>query len=101
MNGFGFGATCEHTADGSFSERTMALSVPYPGANGYKGNVTESQDEPQRWCERVHRAGIQMNCHANGDVAIDMVLTAYERASAPRARARRAPQNHPLHADQG
>ena len=26
-----FGATSEHTVDGSFSERTMALSVPYPG----------------------------------------------------------------------
>jgi hypothetical protein len=75
------GATCEHGADGSFSERTMAMSVPYPGsANGYKGNVTESQEDLNRWCERVHRAGIQMNCHANGDVAIDHVLTAYERA---------------------
>ena len=26
-----FGATSEHTVDGSFSERTMALSVPYAG----------------------------------------------------------------------
>jgi predicted amidohydrolase YtcJ len=74
------GATCEHTADGSFSERTMAISVPYPGSNGYRGNVTETQDDLNAWCERVHRAGIQMNCHANGDVAIDHVLTAYERA---------------------
>jgi predicted amidohydrolase YtcJ len=75
------GATFEHGADGSFSERTMAMSVPYPGsADGYKGNVTESQEDLNRWCERVHRAGIQMNCHANGDVAIDHVLTAYERA---------------------
>ena len=35
-SGFGdewirFGATSEHTADGSFSERTMALSQPYAG----------------------------------------------------------------------
>ena len=74
------GATCEHTADGSFSERTMAISVPYPGSNGYRGNVTETQEVLNAWCERVHRAGIQMNCHANGDVAIDHVLTAYERA---------------------
>jgi predicted amidohydrolase YtcJ len=38
----------------------------------------------------VHRAGIQVNCHANGDVAIDRVLTAYERAQKmfPRADAR-------------
>ncbi len=75
------GATYEHTTDGSFSERTMALSSPYPGAtSGYKGNVTETQEILNAWCERVHRAGIQMNCHANGDVAIDHVLTAYERA---------------------
>lgn len=32
------------------------------------------------WVARVHRAGIQVNCHANGDVAIDMYLTALERA---------------------
>src|SRR5690348_9825348 len=96
MTGFGdewirFGATSEHTVDGSFSERTMALSTPYPGVSPpYKGNVTESQEELNAWIERVHRAGIQVNCHANGDVAIDMVLTAFERAQRlfPRADAR-------------
>jgi predicted amidohydrolase YtcJ len=85
------GATSEHTVDGSFSERTMALSTPYPGVQPpYKGNVTETQDELNKWIERVHRAGIQVNCHANGDVAIDMVLTAVERAQKvfPRADAR-------------
>src|SRR6202521_3317965 len=76
-----FGATSEHTVDGSFSERTMALSIPYPGMEPpYKGNVTETQDDLNAWIERVHRAGIQVNCHANGDVAIDMMLTAVERA---------------------
>ena len=75
------GATSEHTVDGSFSERTMALSVPYIGVDPpYRGNVTETQDDLNAWIERVHRAGIQTNCHANGDVAIDMVLTAVERA---------------------
>jgi predicted amidohydrolase YtcJ len=76
-----FGATSEHTVDGSFSERTMALSTPYPGTNSpYKGNVTTTQNDLNAWVERVHRAGIQVNCHANGDVAIDMMLTAVERA---------------------
>lgn len=96
MTGFGdewikFGATSEHTVDGSFSERTMALSIPYPGVRPpYQGNVTETQDELNAWVERVHRAGIQVNCHANGDVAIDMYLTAFERAQklAPRPDAR-------------
>jgi predicted amidohydrolase YtcJ len=95
-SGFGdewirLGATSEHTADGSFSERTMALSKPYPGITPpYQGNVTETQDELNAWIERVHRAGIQVNCHANGDVAINMVLTAMERAQQvfPRADAR-------------
>ena len=86
MTGFGddwikLGATSEHTVDGSFSERTMALSTPYPGVNPpYKGNVTETQEDLNAWIEKVHRAGIQVNCHANGDVAIDMFLTAVERA---------------------
>jgi predicted amidohydrolase YtcJ len=96
QTGFGdewirFGATAEHTVDGSFSERTMALSTPYPGVTPpYKGNVTETQADLNAWIERVHRAGIQVNCHANGDVAIDMVLTAVERAQKlfPRADAR-------------
>lgn len=76
-----FGATSEHTVDGSFSERTMALTDPYPGSDPpYRGNVTETQEDLDAWVERVHRAGIQVNCHANGDVAIDMMLTAVERA---------------------
>jgi hypothetical protein len=84
QSGFGdewirFGATSEHVVDGSFSERTMALSVNYPGTT-YKGNVTTTQSDLNAWVEKVHRAGIQANCHANGDVAIDMYLTAFERA---------------------
>ena len=77
------GATAEHTADGSFSERTMALSTPYAGRTpAYFGNVTEPQDVLDAWVEKVVRAGIQPNIHANGDVAIDMALTAFERAQA-------------------
>src|SRR5262249_27023749 len=66
------GTSVEHTVDGSFSERTMALSIPYPGTtSGYKGNVTETQEDLDAWVLRMHRAKIQVNCHANGDVAID------------------------------
>jgi predicted amidohydrolase YtcJ len=95
-SGFGdewvrLGATWEHTADGSLSERTMAMSQPYIGMPAsYHGNITETQEVLNAWAERVHRAHIQLNCHANGDVAIDRVLTAYERALKlyPRANAR-------------
>ncbi len=76
-----FGATSEHVVDGSFSERTAAISKPYIGISPpYKGNVTEKQKDTNAWAERVHRAGIRLNCHANGDIAIDQVLTAYELA---------------------
>jgi predicted amidohydrolase YtcJ len=85
-SGFGdewirLGATSEHGVDGSFSERTMAISRPYIGIDPpYQGNLTEAPDVLNAWVERVHRAGIQINCHANGDVAIDRMLTAVERA---------------------
>jgi predicted amidohydrolase YtcJ len=85
-SGFGdewirFGGTAEHVVDGSFSERTMAISVPYRDITPpYKGNITTTQDDLNAWVERVHRAGIRPNCHANGDVAIAMLMTAYERA---------------------
>ncbi len=84
-SGFGdewlrIGATREHTVDGSFSERTMSISTGYPGRAGYKGNVTTTQEALDAWVERVQRAHIQINCHANGDVAIGMMMRAVERA---------------------
>ena len=76
------GGTCEHLCDGSFSERTLALNVPYPGSTtGYKGNLTTTQADLDAWVLRVLQAGIQVNCHANGDAAIAEVLTSLERAS--------------------
>ena len=75
------GATSEHMVDGSFSERTMSIRAGYPGRSPpYHGNVTETQEHLDGWVERVWRAGIQPNCHTNGDVAIDMYLTSLERA---------------------
>ncbi len=73
------GATGEHTVDGSFSERTAALSRPYIGITPpYKGNVTELQKDTNDWAVRMARAGIRPNVHANGDVAITQAMTAYE-----------------------
>lgn len=75
------GATSEHMVDGSFSERTMSIRSGYPRWDPpYHGNVIQKQDTLDAWVERVWRAGIQPNCHANGDIAIDMYLTALERA---------------------
>ncbi len=74
------GATSEHTVDGSFSERTMSIRAGYPGRSYDHGNVTTTQADLDAWVERVWRAGIQPNCHVNGDVAIDMYLASLERA---------------------
>lgn len=85
------GATFEHTVDGSFSERTLAWSKPFPGRSPpYYGNLVEDQPTLDAWVERVHRAGIDVNCHANGDRAIASALTAMERAQRlfPRPEAR-------------
>ena len=44
-----FGATSEHAVDGSFSERTVALSKPYPGVKPpYQGNITETRTYSMR-----------------------------------------------------
>jgi len=86
-----FGATYEHICDGSFEERTMSRKTPFAGSNPpYYGNITTTQEELNAWAEKLQRAGIECNCHANGIPAIEMVLTAYERAMklAPRANVR-------------
>lgn len=76
------GATAEQFSDGSFSERTMSRATPYPGRTpAYYGNLTQTQEGLDALAEKQMRAGIQPNFHANGDVAIGMVLTAYERAT--------------------
>jgi len=74
------GATSEHTVDGSFSERTMSIRAGYPKRADYHGNVTTKQADLDAWVEQMWRAGIQPNCHVNGDVAMDMYLTSLERA---------------------
>jgi predicted amidohydrolase YtcJ len=68
-------------ADGSASERTMRMSTPYVGTNDY-GILTMTQDEIYAAVDDAHSHGWQVGIHANGDVTIDMVLKAYERALA-------------------
>src|SRR5262249_52060525 len=66
-------------ADGSASERTMRMSTPYVGTNDY-GILTLTQDQLYESVDDAHSHGFQVGVHANGDVTIDMVLKAYERA---------------------
>lgn len=86
-SGFGdewirIGTSNELFSDGSFSERTMSRSTPYPGSNPpYYGNLTATQDQLDALVVKLYSAGIRPNFHANGDVAIDRVLTALERGA--------------------
>ena len=66
-------------ADGSASERTMRMSTPFIGRPHDYGILTMDQKEIHEAVEDAHRHGWQVGIHANGDVAIDMVLNAYER----------------------
>lgn len=67
------------TADGSASGRTMAMSTPYVGRPDDYGLLAMDQQQTHDFVEDAHRHGFQVGIHANGDVAIDMVLNAYER----------------------
>jgi hypothetical protein len=67
-------------ADGSASGRTMAMSTPYEGRPDDHGILTMTQEEIYEAVDDAHRHDFQIGIHANGDLAIDMVLNAYERA---------------------
>jgi predicted amidohydrolase YtcJ len=66
-------------ADGSASERTMRMSTPYVGTTDY-GILTMTQEQLYEAIDDAHSHQFQVGVHANGDVTIDMVLKAYERA---------------------
>jgi predicted amidohydrolase YtcJ len=76
-----FGGTWERIEDGGLSSRTMSMMRPYIGVTPpFKGDLTEEQNSLNAWAERVHRAGIRLNTHCNGEPAIERTLIAYERA---------------------
>jgi predicted amidohydrolase YtcJ len=74
------------TIDGAIAGRTARLSKPYIGRPQDFGLLTMSQEELDRKALEAHEAGWQIGVHANGDVAIDMVLRTYEKIqkAAPR-----------------
>jgi predicted amidohydrolase YtcJ len=69
----------KYVADGSASERTMRMSTPFEGTNDY-GIATMSQDDIYQAVDEAVANGFRIGIHANGDVTIDAVLNAYERA---------------------
>ena len=78
------------TCDGSISERTARLSQPYVGRPDDYGILVMSEEELYVHARKAHEADWQIGMHANGDVAIDIVLRVYERLQ--RERPRRDPR---------
>ena len=69
-------------ADGAIAARTAYLSEPYVGSDCDHGILAMSAEEIEENVMEMHRAGFQVCIHANGDLTIDMVLNAYEKAQA-------------------
>lgn len=67
-------------ADGSISERTAWLSKPYLDIpNNYVGLQLSTRDQLYETGRKAHAAGWQLATHANGDLAIDRILSVYEQ----------------------
>jgi predicted amidohydrolase YtcJ len=66
-------------SDGAIASRTAYLSQPYVNSDDH-GILTMTPEETESEVMAMHKAGFQVAIHANGDLAIDMVLTAYEKA---------------------
>lgn len=68
----------KYAVDGSASERTMRMSTPYQGRPDDFGILVMNKTEVLAAVHDARDAGFQIGMHANGDVAIAMVLDAYE-----------------------
>ena len=68
--------------DGSIQGLTGALADDYQCQPGHVGALIRPQEEMDELIARYHSQGQQIACHANGDRAIDSVITAFERAQA-------------------
>ncbi|MEM7799027.1 MAG: amidohydrolase [Chloroflexota bacterium] len=64
-------------ADGGMTSATAAISVPYR-ETGTKGVLIYETEEMADLMWESHAAGFRIATHANGDVAIEQVLSTYE-----------------------
>ncbi|MBM7831703.1 putative amidohydrolase YtcJ [Agromyces cerinus] len=67
--------------DGAIGGRTCRVSEPFVGTHDH-GMLITTQEELDALVGRVHADGNRLAIHANGDVAIRMLLQAYETAAA-------------------
>lgn len=72
--------------DGSTSGPSCATSQPYSHDPALKGIQLYTQEEADDIIIKAHNAGFNVSAHAVGDVAVDVILTAIERAMAQNPR---------------
>ena len=86
--GFGTGSgdemlrigSVKYFQDGSIQGLTGALKDDYYNKSGWKGALIVPQATLDEQLAQTHRNGQQIAIHANGDAAIESVITALERA---------------------
>jgi predicted amidohydrolase YtcJ len=69
----------KYGSDGSASERTMRMSTPFEARPDDYGILLMSQEEIDAAVDDAVANNFRIGIHANGDVAIGLVLNAYER----------------------
>lgn len=69
----------KYAVDGSASERTMRMSTPYQGRPDDFGILVMNEQQVFDAVNDARDSGFQIGLHANGDVAIAMVLDAFEK----------------------
>ena len=67
-------------SDGSLGARTAYLAEDYHDEPGTRGIPVMSQEDLDELVLTAHKADMQVAIHAIGDGAMDMVLTAFEKA---------------------
>jgi len=68
--------------DGSIQGLTAGLNEPYHCSPDLRGELIMPQEQLDEVVARYHELGFQLAIHANGDRAIESVLTAMENAEA-------------------
>ena len=66
--------------DGSIQANTAAMLSPYKNKPDFKGELVMSQGDIAAAVLKYHERGDHISVHANGDAAIEAVVTAFEKA---------------------
>lgn len=73
--------------DGGFTGKNAAFREPIASDDGHhEGLIRIKQDELDETVELYHTLGMRICTHAIGDIAMDMILDAYEKALTKRPR---------------